>query len=466
MNNKIKPTLGYSLLTLATVIGFTCIGIMVWGAPLNVMMFLNWLVISALAYKLGYTYDDLETSALNTLRTSFQSIIILFAVGGLIGTWIASGTVPTIIYYGLKIMSAKYFLFTTLIFCSMVSVSTGTSWGTLGTVGVALMGIGAGLGVPMGMTAGAIISGAWFGDKMSPLSDTTNFASAIVGTNVMTHVKHMMYTTGPAYLLTSIIFLGMGFMGDVGQMDYTLINEISSAIEGTFNLGIIPFIPMVVVIYLFVSRKSPAMSILIGAVMGIVLAIFYQNMESSIAFKSLYSGYNGSFDTEFLTKLLNRGGIKSMLGTAVTMIFTIGLGGMMREIGVIQVIVESLSKKIKTSGGLVFAAMSVNYLSQMLTGSHYFAAVMTNSTMLNLFKSKRLKPENVSRVIEDCGTIGGTLIPWSVTAAYVMTTIDIPFAEYAPYALLCYLTPIFTLISGITGFGMAKYEDNEIVELS
>lgn len=458
---KKPPSFGYALFTLLLIAAFMVTGIKFLGAPLNVVMFLSWILVNILTLRLGYTYAELEKKALDTVRNSLQAIVIMLAVGALIGVWIASGTVPTIIYYGLKIMSAKYYLLTSLVLCSIVSLCTGTSWGTMGTIGVALLGVGAGLGIPAGMTAGAIISGSWFGDKLSPLSDTTNFASGVVGVNVMTHVKHMLYTTVPSYLVTAVIFLFLGFRISGTSADFGMIEEISAGLTGNFKIGLITVIPMIVVIAMLLMKKAPAQSILTGVILGVIIAIFYQGFEPQVVFNSFYSGFSKEFDMEFLTTLLNRGGMNSMNRTVQAVVFTTGIGGMIKETGIIYVLVSKFSKAIKSVGGLVASAISVSYLSIGLTGSHCFAAIMVQSTMLDLFKSKGLKPENVSRICEDCGTIGVTIIPWGVTAVFIMNTLNIPFSAYAPYAFFCYLCPVFSLLCGITGFGMARYTDEE-----
>lgn len=465
MKEKQTPSFRYSLFTLLSLAVFMVLGIRVFGASLNVVMFLAWMLVNVLALKLGYTYSDLENKALDTVRNSLQAIVIMLAVGALIGVWIASGTVPTIIYYGMKIINAKYFLVTSLILCAIVSMCTGTSWGTMGTVGVALLGIGTGLGIPVGMTAGAIISGAWFGDKLSPLSDTTNFASGVMGVNVMTHVKHMLYTTVPALIVSAIIFLFLGFRVSSTSADFTLIEQISTGLAANFNIGFITIIPMIIVIIMLLMKKSPAQSILTGVIAGIVIAIFYQGFEPKLVFDSFYKGFNKEFELDFLATLLNRGGMNSMNSTVQAVIFTTGIGGMIKEIGIIKVLVSKFAQKIKSTGGLVASAMSISYLSIGLTGSHSFAAIMVQSTMLDLFKFKGLKPENVSRICEDCGTIGVTIIPWGVTAVFIINTLNVPFAEYAPYAFLCYLCPLFSLLCGITGIGMTRYTEEEKKEL-
>lgn len=467
MNEREKkvPSFRYALFTLLILAALMVISLRFLGAPLNVVMMLSWMLMNVLTLPLGYSYVELEKKALDTVRNGLQPVVIMLGVGALIGVWIAAGTVPTIIFYGLKIINVKYYLLTSLLLCSIVSLCTGTSWGTMGTVGVALLGVGGGLGVPAGMTAGAIICGSWFGDKLSPLSDTTNFAAGVMGIDVMTHAKHMLYSTVPAYIVTAVIFLFLGFKISGTTADMGLIDQISVGLMDNFKIGIVTVIPMAVVITMLLMKKAPAQSILTGVILGIVIAIFYQGFAPELVFKSCYSGFSKEFDMEYLTTLLNRGGMNSMNSTIQALIFTTGLGGIIKETGIIYVLVSKFSRAIKSVGGLVASAICVSYMSIGLTGSHCFAAIMVQSTMLDLFKSKGLKPQNVSRICEDCGTIGVTIIPWGVTAVFIMNTLSIPFEAYAPYAFFCYLCPVFSLLCGITGFGMARYTEEEMKEI-
>lgn len=456
------PSFQYSLFVLLALAVSTFTGMKLFGASLNVIMFLNWLLMTVLAVPLGFSYDILEKKAAESLSGILTTLFIIFAIGGLTGTWMASGTVPSIVYYGMNIMSAKFFLPASLILCSIVSVATGTSWGTLGTMGVALVGIGAGLGVPAGMTAGAAICGAWFGDKISPLSDTTNFTAAIVGAPLSTHIRHMMYTTGPAYLITLGLFTVLGLrVSQTSSLDTSLILATQEGIAANFHLGLPVMIPVAIVLILLLMRKNPTMALLAGSFAGILVAILYQGSTTSLAFNSLYNGFSREFENPFLASLLNRGGITSMLGTCMTIIFCVGIGGMMKEMGVIHVIVTQLAKLIRSTGSLILISEIIAYVAQMLSGSHYFSDVMLQSTMLDIYKEKRLKPENLSRLMEDCNTIGGTMIPWSSTALYIVATINVPFMEYLPYIFLCYLTPLIGLFCGFTGWGIARYKDNE-----
>ena len=461
---KKRPSFAYSVLLLITLAIMLVVGLTILKAPLAVVMFVAWLVVDAFAIKLGYSYKELEHIGIKQVGKSLQSVVIMLAVGVLISSWIAAGTVPTIIYYGLKIINPKYYLATTLIICAIVSMFTGTSWGTIGTVGVALLGIGISMGINPGMIAGALISGSWFGDKLSPLSDTTNFQSGVMGVPLITHVKHMLYTTVPAVIISLIIFFILG-SGQTVNADINSIKAVGDSLEKFFIISPITLIPLIVVVVLLVKQRPASQSILIGGVLGMILAIFYQKFDASLVLNSALKGFSYDFNDEFLNTLLNRGGMDSMTRTIQALIFTTALGGMIRDMDILNVIIEPIGEKLNSTFSLILSAMFVAYLSIALTGSHMFAAIMVQSTMLDLFKNKKLKPENASRICEDCGTLGVTLIPYGVTAMFIVDTLGISFASFMPFVFFCYLSPLFNLVAAITGIGIARYTDEELLEL-
>lgn len=465
IKEKKRPEFSYAIIILLTLAAILVYGLSVFKAPLAVIMFIAWIVVNLFAIRLGYKYKELEKIAINQVGHSLQSVVIMLAVGMLISAWIASGTVPTIIYYGLKIINPDYYLVTTLVICAIVSMFTGTSWGTIGTVGVALLGIGISMGIHPGMIAGALISGSWFGDKLSPLSDTTNFQSGVMGVPLMTHIKHMLYTTVPSFIVSGILFFILG-RGNAASFDDSVITQITGQLDSFFKISFITLIPLIVVIVLLIMQKPASQSILIGAILGMALAIFYQGFDAKMVIGSGLTGFNYEFNDEFFNKLLNRGGMDSMTRTIQALIFTTGLGGMLREMDILKVIVDPISKKIKSDFALIFSGIFVTYLSIALTGSHMFASIMVQSTMLDLYKKNGLKPENASRITEDCGTLGVTLIPYGVTALFIVDTLGIDFATFFPYTFFCFLCPIFNLLSGLTGIGIARYTEEEMREMN
>lgn len=460
-NERQVPSLAYSILSLGTIVVFMAIGLIYLKLQLQVLMFISWVIMGLFAMRLGVKYEDLENSAFNMIRQAMQSIVLLMAVGLLISSWIGSGTVPTIIYAGLKIISPRFFLVTAIVLCSITSLASGSSWATMGTVGIAMMGIGTGLGIPPGITAGAVMSGAYFGDKMSPLSDSTNLAPAVSGTDLFTHIRHMVYTTFPAYIISLIVFLIIGFNYGSNSLDVANINSITDSLSSIFNISWITLIPAIIVFFMLYKKQSPIFTILVGGIIGVLIAIFYQGAGLAETINSLWGGIVLESENPLVLDLLNRGGILSMSGVVALMIFALGLGGIMRESGILNVILGRIAGNLKTDGGLVFSTMIMSYFASMMSGSMHFSAVMTGTLMSPLYEKHDLKPRNLSRIIEDCGTLGAVLIPWSTNAVFAMEMLQVSYTQYAPFALLNYITPIISLIYGITGITMVKYAAGE-----
>lgn len=460
-DNKKMPSFGFAVFVLTLIVAVMSIGMIVFKASLQTMMFLSWLIVIPATMKIGYKFNEVENFAYDMMRKVMQPSMILLAVGAMIGAWIMSGTVPAMIYYGLKIITPQFFLVTTLLLCAIVSVFTGTSWGTIGTAGLAMIGIGTSMGIPAGMTAGAIICGAYFGDKMSPISDSTNLAPAIAGAKVMNHVKHMLWTTGPSFLITAVISTVLGLKYSASQVDYNAVNQVSDKLAEIFNLGIIPLLPALLVFYLLFKNKPPVPSILIGAVTGALVGIFYQGATLKTALATLYTGYVSKTDVVFIDKLLSRGGISSMYGVVGLFLFALGLGGMLNGTGILTAILNSFSSRIKSVRSLVICTMLVSYVSNMVGATISFAAVMTGTLMQPLFKQMRLRPENLSRIIEDCGTLGGPIIPWNTGAVYSAGVLGVSPYEFIPYCFLSFINPIVSLIYGVTGFSMTMLDEGE-----
>lgn len=464
--NRVKksPSFLYSLVVLISIIGFITCGMLSFKANLQVMMFLSWFLIGLFAYGLGWSFEELENAAFSMIYQAMQAVILMAAVGVLISAWISAGTVPTIIYFGLKIISPKIFLVTTVILCSLTSLATGSSWTTMGTVGLSMLGIGIGLNIPVGITVGAIISGAYFGDKMSPLSDSTNLASAVCKVNIFTHIKHMCYTTIPAILISLIVYWIIGLKYVNSHLDHDQIDNIINRFDTIFNIGWITLLPAIIVLILIFRKVSPVFALLVGSIVAIAIAVIYQGIDFTTVFSSLWNGFTVPNKDELMAKFLNRGGIKSMMGTIALMLFALGLGGMLKETGILEVILNKIAHNINKVGKLVFSTMIISYFSSMLSGSMHFSAVITGTLMGPLFEKLKLKPENLSRIIEDCGTLGAALIPWSTNAVFIMSMLQVSYLEYMPFSFLNWIDPIISLLLGVTGITMLKM--NEIKNIN
>jgi len=467
------PSFAFACITLLALIAMIIVGtkgIAVIGIPglnvdLRMMFFIAWLPAIGVSWYLGHSYKDIEKSAIDTIRSGIQPALILLVVGGMISAWIASGTVPTLIYYGLKIVNPNMFLPIVLLLCSVTSLFTGTSWGTIGTVGLAMVGIGMGMDMNIGLVIGAVVSGAYFGDKMSPISDTTVMTSALAGVPVMKHIKHMLWTVVPGYIITFILFLVLGARNANTAIDYASINETMGALATNFKLGVIPLLPMLLLFYLLASGKPSIPSILGAALFGALVAVFYQGTGLGPVLNIMYSGYSAESGNSFVDTILNRGGFTSMRDFTNVMLGSFGFAGILKGAGILDAFIKPICEKVKTTLGATIACFVVE-LCALATGStQSFANVMTGTLISPLYKQLRLKPENMSRAMEDFGTQGAILIPWGINALYVAGMYGVDPMVFIPFCFLNILVPVISVIYGATGFSMTKYgEDEEMPE--
>lgn len=406
--------------------------------------------------RLGYCWKELEDGILKTINMAMQAILILIVVSTIIATWILSGIVPTMIFYGLKILSPGIFLVATTIICSIVAISTGSSWTTVGTVGIALLGIGQGLGIPLNIVAGAIISGSYFGDKMSPLSDTTNLAPAMAGATLFEHIKHMLFTTVPSLMISLIVYAVIGAKYAGKSIDTNSINQILNTLSSSFNISPLLLIPPIVVILLAIM-KVPAIPALVGgSVLGGICAVIFQKASIGDIIISASDGFICDTGLEVVDKLLTRGGIQSMMWTVSLIICALTFGGILEKTGMLEVIAENILKIAKGTGGLVTATICSCIFVNIVTGEQYLSIVISGRMYKGAYKKLNLHSKNLSRVLEDSGTLTSPLIPWSTCGAYMHATLGIhPFA-YLPYALINLINPLISIFYGFTGITMEK----------
>ena len=408
-----------------------------------------------------YNKTSLSTMAQEiweNLRSVFIPIMILFLVGALAGTWLVSGIIPAMVYYGLKVLSPSIFLPASIVIAAIISIATGSSWTTSATVGIALVGIGTALGIPTGMIAGAVISGAYFGDKMSPLSDTTNLAPAMAGTDLFTHIKYMFFTTGPTILITLAAFSVISLNIDTtGNADVTgLLNTI----DKTFNINPYLFIVPVVVIALILIKTKPLLALGIGVLLAAVFAFFFQTeilnglSESKFGaiINAILSDTSIVTDNEKLNELFSSGGMKGMLWTIFLICCAMVFGGIMDGIGALSRITQSLLSVAKTVFGL-FASTVLSCIGlNVIASDQYLALVIPGKMFKKAYEDKGLAPENLSRTLEDSGTVTSVLIPWNTCGAYQSSVLGVGVGDYFIYAIFNWLSPITTLV--FAGFGI------------
>jgi len=445
---KRDPYLWEALISILGLVFFISLAILRYESDAHVPILLGVLIAAIIGLRAGYSWKDIETGMLNGISNSLQAIVILGIIGILIGVWILSGVVPTMLYYGLKILHPKIFLPATLIICSITSLATGSSWGTSGTIGIALIGIGAGLGFPLPVVAGAVLSGAYFGDKMSPLSDTTNMAPAMVGTDLYTHIKHMTYTTGVSYGLTLVIEIGLGFFYGGGQANLEGVTQILTGIDAQFSVNPLLLLPPVIVMAL-AFRKIPAVpGIVIGIIAAGILGAIFQGNTFGGLLSAAYGGFTSNSGVEAVDNLLTKGGFESMMYTVSLVICAMMFGGIMEKTNQLRVVVTVILKKAQSTGSLITATILTAIGANLILCDQYMSIVMTGKMYAQSYKDKGLAPQNLSRAIEDSATVTANLVPWNSGGAYQAATLGVPTIAYLPFAFFCWLTPIVSMLYG------------------
>jgi NhaC family Na+:H+ antiporter len=421
------------------------------------------LIGGAIAAVVGFfhqvSYNKMLAEVAENLKSTTGALLILLMVGALSGTWLVSGIIPAMIYYGLQILNPTIFLAACVIICAIISIATGSSWTTSATVGIALIGIGNALGIPMGMTAGAVLSGAYFGDKMSPLSDTTNLAPAMAGGDLFTHIRYMLLTTVPTLVVTLIVFVVLGLTIDTsGEAD---TQSILNSIDATFNISGWLFLVPLGVILMILKKTPPLMALLIGTLLGGVFALIFQpeiiaglSGAKELSFENGYKGILNAItvsteiatDNVALNDLFTSKGMSGMLGTIWLIVCAMVFGGIMDGIGALSKISETLLGMAKTTFGL-FASTVASCLALNVTASdQYLAIVIPGKMFAKAYKDKGLAPENLSRTLEDSGTVTSVLIPWNTCGAYHSGVLGVSVADYFVYAIFNWLSPFMTLL--------------------
>ncbi|MCP4690730.1 MAG: Na+/H+ antiporter NhaC [Desulfobacterales bacterium] len=445
------PYVWEALISLVSLVAGISISIVVYGADPHIPMLLGVFVAAVIAWKAGFPWEVVQDGMIKGISNSLQAIIILSIIGILIGVWILSGVVPTLLYYGLKILHPKIFLPATVLICSICSLATGTSWGTTGTIGVALIGIGAGLGFPLPIVAGAVLSGAYFGDKMSPLSDTTNLAPAMAGTDLYTHIRHMAYTTGVSYGLTLIIETVLGFFYGGGSANIEIVNQILKTLDSQFNINVVFLLPPVLVL-VCAFKKMPAIpGITMGVLSGAILGFLFQGNGFGDFLSAGYGGYVSSTGVAAVDSLLTKGGFSSMLYAISIVLCAMMFGGIMEHTNQLKVIVDKILLKAQSSGSLITATVLTALGANVVLCDQYMAVVMAGRMYAQAYPERGLHPKNLSRAVEDSATVTGCLVPWNSGGAYQSATLGVATIAYLPFAFFNWLSPLVTLLFGWLG---------------
>ena len=421
------------------------------------------LVAGGIAWRLGYSWSELQEGAIEKISSSLPALMILWAVGLLIGSWVFSGTIPMIIYYGVDLISPQYLVLTAFVIAAIISTVTGTSWGSAGTVGVAIMGIAQGLDVNLAATAGAVVAGAYFGDKLSPLSDTTNLAPIAAGSELYEHIRHMFYTTIPATIVALAAYL---FFGSAAASGGANVSEsvllLQSQLDKIFHWNIILLLPVLFVLAGSVLKWPTIPVMIIASLFSVALGVIIQGFSLKNGFISVMTGFNvtmSGINMEFskdITKLLNRGGVSSVNSTTILVICAMGFAGIISKTGMLTKVLHTIMARVKSTAGVIISTIGSCLTVAFVTGSSYLSILIPGEMFKDFYKEKNLAAKNLSRTLEDSGTVIVPLIPWSAAGAYMTATLGVPTVEYLPWAILNYMGVVFAIILALTGIGIAK----------
>ena len=423
------------------------------GGPM-IGLFMSWIIIYLFCKILRIEFGRIIGGAYEAIRVVVPTVCLLMAIGVMIGTWLQSGTIATIIVGGLRLIDPTWLLPLTLLFCAVLSLVTGTSYGSVGSAGVAMMAIGNAMGIHPGMVAGAVICGSMFGDKISPLSDTTNLAPAVAGAKLGDHVRSMLWTTLPPFLISLILFTILGIRQTSGDYNAGDLNLYIEALNGEFQLGLVTLIPAVLIIVLLLLKVDAIVALGISAVAAGAVSVFWQGASLQSVIQIAYSGYTTGIENGILQTILNRGGMSSMLQYVAIICFAVGMGGMLEKLGVLENILEMIVSHIRSDGTLILATLLVGYVVSLISCSQPMAHVLTGRLMAPLFRERKIAPEILSRCLEDAGTLAGPMIPWHGYCVYMSGTLGVAWAAFFPYLFLLYLTPFFSVFYGFTGISI------------
>lgn len=393
----------------------------------------------------GYKWEKLENSLLESITTGLKPVLILFIVGMMIAVWMQSGTVPALLFGGLKFIQPEWFLISALVITIIVSSFTGSSFTTIGTIGIAMMGIGTAMGVNPALAAGAVISGACFGDKMSPLSDTTNFAPAVSGVNLFTHIRHMMYTTIPAIIITIIFFFIMSnnLSTSVNPED---MQKALSVLSNEFSLSFWTLLPPLIVLVLALIRVPVLLTLMAGLIAGVLVAVGAQGVLSATSIlNTMQNGFELKTSSELVNGIINRGGLQSMMWSVSLILLALALGGLLQAIGIIEALMGGLTRLLDRRGHLISATAGSAIGVNLLTGEQYLSILLPGQTFGSFFDKAGVDRKYLSRTLEDAGTLVNPLIPWGVSGAFFAETLGVSVISYLPFALFLWLSPMFTI---------------------
>jgi NhaC family Na+:H+ antiporter len=453
--------LGVALIPVIFLVVALSVTIGLLGQAAHIPLFCAAAVAAGVAAVYGYSWKAILDGMVHGINLAMGAILILMVIGTMIGTWILGGVVPSMIYYGLHVLSPGIFLVAAMVICSIVALGTGSSWSTAGTVGVALMGVGSALGIPGAMTAGAIVSGAYFGDKMSPLSDTTNLAPAMAGTDVFSHVRHMVFTAAPAFGIALVLFGLIGFRFAGGDFDSQQISQMLSGMQASFTIHPGLLLPPCLVIVMVIKRVPPLPALAGGTLIGGICAMLAQSSSLADVVAAANDGFVSNTGIPAVDELLSGGGLQSMMNTVALILCALSFGGIMERTRMLEVIAFALLRTVNSVGSLVTTTVFSCIGMNVVASDQYMAIVIPGRMFKSAYDKRKLHPKNLSRTLEASGTMTSALVPWNTCGAFMGTTLGVSALAYAPFAFMNLLIPLITIFYGFTGITMTKLEEGE-----
>lgn len=463
---KRKPTLFVAFLPIIAMLLIVGIGFPILKLPLPIVLLFSGVAAAIVAKYLGYTWDDMLSAIGSKVGQSTGAIFILIGVGMMVGSWMISGTLPMMIYYGIQIINAKFLYATAFLATAIVSVLSGTSYGSVGTMGIVCMGIASTLGLSAPITAGACVAGAYFGDKLSPLSDTTVLASAVTNTDLYEHIGHMLWTTVPASLLGLVVYVIAGINNPSTAINSELVTKMMQQLRQIYNWNLLLLIPVIIVLAGSMMKYPTVPVMFLSSMVACVLAMGIQGFTFNDVFKACASGFNVNmvvrpdFDPSTViyevTRLINRGGMSSMMEMVLITLVAYIFGGIIACTGCLDVLLQALQSKVKTDSGIITSTVVSSLLMSLVAGVSYLSIIVTGELFNDVYKKRGLASCNLSRTLEDSGTVITALIPWTGGAVYMASTLGVPTLEYLPWAIMNYTGFLFAILYAFTGIGIKR----------
>ncbi|OUO93262.1 Na+/H+ antiporter NhaC [Cloacibacillus sp. An23] len=470
-----RPTLSEAITPLLVMFVLLLVGRGIYGLDINPLLLISAAVASVIAYKVGLNWDDMINGVSEKIAKALPAILILVVVGAVVGSWMLSGTIPMLIYYGIEIVSPRYFYVTAFIACMILSTSTGTSWGSVATIGVVLIVIAESLQIPLPVAAASIVGGSYFGDKMSPLSDTTNLAPLAAGAQLFDHIRHMFYTTVPATLFALVVyyFMGLGITVDQ-QTTSATITAMKNNLDMIFNFNIFVLLPVVIIIAGSVTQKPTIPVMMLSSFVACLLAYFYQGFSLVHVFSGIVGGFTSDMivdkgiDVGILVPevqgLINRGGMMSMMETILLVLCAFSFAGIISKAGCLDVILTKLQEFVKGRRGLITSTMASTILMAIATGSDFLTIMIPGELFADTYKKMGFAARNLSRTLEDCGTCVVALIPWSAAGAYCSGVLGVATLDYLPYCFFGFASVTMAFICAMTGFGVMTLDQEKALQ--